>query len=139
MVDSILLMKKISKIEYHISRIQKYNDIEYEDFISNEDVKDIILHNLFITIQYMIDMVTHIIADDQLGEMAFVSDCADILHKEKILNEGERENLRKIIGFRNIIAHQYGDVDYKIVYFVMKDGLKDLSRILKKVIDYCGL
>lgn len=32
------------------------------------------------------------------------------------------------MGLRNIIAHQHGDIDFKIIYKIVKDDLKDRTR-----------
>jgi uncharacterized protein with HEPN domain len=37
---------------------------------------------------------------------------------------------RDIIGQRNILAHEYGDVDYEIIWDVVQNGLPELLRQL---------
>jgi uncharacterized protein with HEPN domain len=51
-----------------------------------------------------------------------------ILKKEPTI---EISNLKKIVHFRNKLAHEYGDVDYRIVWNILKSDL----NMLKKEID----
>lgn len=139
MVDKVLLMQKINKVEYHLSRVERFKQMSREEFSQDQDAKDIVVLNLFAAIQYLIDIMTHMIADDEMGEIAFISDCADILYRNGIIDKEYREKIKDIVGFRNIIAHQYGTIQYKIVYDVMQNGIKDISRIIRDIMDYCNL
>lgn len=139
MVDKILLLKKFNSLNYHINRAAKYQHLSCEDFQSNEDAQDIVAHNLFIAIQLLIDIMTHTIADDKLGEIAFVSDAADILYKEKIISKEEREKLVKIIGFRNVIAHQYAEISIEVLYRILEKDIEDLKQIANRIATYAGV
>lgn len=136
MVDPVLLKGKISKIEYHLSRVKRFNRLSLEDFLKDEDARDIAVHNLFVAIQFLIDIITHMVADDELGEMVFVSDAADILHRHGIIDEEYCLKLKKIIGFRNLIAHEYGTIDYMLIYDIIINGLDDIKYFLKSLVSY---
>ena len=40
-----------------------------------------------------------------------------------------------IIGFRNVLAHEYGDIDYRRLYTVLKDGVPELIGALEDILD----
>ncbi|WP_081460105.1 type VII toxin-antitoxin system HepT family RNase toxin [Tepidanaerobacter acetatoxydans] len=81
-------------------------------------------------LQNTIDTCSHIISDEGMEEPAVFSDMADILTKEKVIREDLKQPLKNMMGLRNIIAHQYGDIDFKIIYKIVKDDLKDIYRFL---------
>ena len=39
-----------------------------------------------------------------------------------------------IIGFRTVLAHQYGAIDYRRLYTVIKEGVPDLIIALEKIL-----
>lgn len=41
--------------------------------------------------------------------------------------------LVKMVGFRNIITHDYDKIDYDILYNVLKKGRKDIESLLKSI------
>ena len=40
------------------------------------------------------------------------------------------EELIKMTGFRNIIVHDYEDIDYEIVYNILHNKLSDVERFI---------
>lgn len=139
MVDRELISKKVNLIRYHLERIFLKSNISLDEFLNDVDSKDIVCHNLFILLQNIIDICSHIISDEGLEEPAFYSDMADILAKGKVIREDLKQPLKNMIGLRNIIAHQYGDIDFNIIYKIVKEDIKDVYKLLEDVINYSRL
>jgi len=139
MVDYNIIVKKINSINHNMVRIVKYESVPLEDFLQNEDGKDIVTHNLFIMLQHIIDIGTHIIADENMKEPVFVSDIADILAEEGVLDKSLIKPLKSMIGLRNIITHEYGDIDFKIIHKIVTSNIRDVHSILENIIKYVGL
>lgn len=139
MVDKGVISKKINLVNHSLLRLEKYKNIKLDEYLENEDVQDITIHNLFITLQYVIDIGTHIIADEEFEEVSFFSDIPIILAKENVISKESVASLKSMIGFRNILAHQYGDLDLKIVYNIIQNNIKDIYLFLHSVIEYCKL
>ena len=91
------------------------------------------------TLQYIIDICSHIISDEGFEEPVFLADMANILVKEKVVRKAHEQPLKDMIGLRNIIAHLYGDIDFKIIYEIVKNDMKDVYAFLEDIIDYAGL
>jgi uncharacterized protein YutE (UPF0331/DUF86 family) len=90
--------------------------LSLEEFLVDEDARDIVTHNLFITLQNIIDFGTHLISDVGLEEPDFLTEIPGILAKEKIIEAQLEEPIRGMIGLRNLIAHEYGELDFKIIH-----------------------
>ena len=59
--------------------------------------------------------------------------------REKIINEQPGETYRQMVAFRNRIAHQYAETDFKEVYEIMTTQLNDLDDFIAAIINYCHL
>jgi len=139
MVDHNIVIKKINSINHNLKRIIKYKSLSLEEFLSDEDVKDIVTHNLFIMLQHIVDIGTHIIAEGNMEEPVFMSDIADILARERVLDKNLVKPLKSMIGLRNIIAHDYGDIDFKVIHQIITSSIRDVHLILENIIRYVGL
>ena len=139
MVSNNIIKKKINAIQHNLTRITNYNQLTPEEFLGSEDAKDIVIHNLFIMLQNVIDIGTHIIADAGLEEPDYLAEIPDVLAKEKVIPVELQKPLKAMIGLRNIIAHEYGDLDFKIIHKIAHENLSDIQHFLQGVIQYCGL
>ena len=57
-----------------------------------------------------------------------------ILSEEGLIDSKFAEKLIRMVGFRNIIAHDYEEVDSSIVHGILHSDLKDIE----KFIDICS-
>lgn len=139
MVKRQVISKKINLIRHHLERLSLKSNISLEEFLNDEDERDIICHNLFVMLQYIIDICSHIISDEGFEEPVFLSDMASILGKEKVIRKELQQPLKDMIGLRNILAYQYGDLDFKTIYNIVKNELKDVYAFLEDIVDYAKL
>ena len=110
-----------------------------DEFLNDDDLKDIITHNLFVMLQNVIDIGTHLIADAGWAEPDYLAEIPEILRQEKVIPEGLTGPLKAMIGLRNLIAHEYGVLDYRIIYRIVSEDLGDIQCFLKAIIEYCRL
>jgi len=75
-----------------------------------------VLREFQIAIEACLDIAAHIISEKGWKSPEKYRDIVDILVKNKIIPEDYGRIFKKIIAFRNIIVHEYLEVDLKIVY-----------------------
>lgn len=102
-----------------------------EEFLQGEYYTDIIERNLEVAIQSCIDIANRIISLDDLERPKDYYGAIIVLGKENILPYDFAQKLAPIAGFRNILIHQYLDIDWDEVY----DNLKNLNQFYQ-FIDY---
>ncbi len=95
-----------------IEKIQKYaGNISYEDLIKDEMKIDAIVRNFEI-----------------------IGEASNNIPKET-RDKYPSIEWRKVINFRNILAHEYFGVDYEIMWDIIKNKLPDLQKNIKAIID----
>jgi uncharacterized protein YutE (UPF0331/DUF86 family) len=139
MVKRDVISKKVNQVRHHLERISFKSNISLEELLNNEDERDIVCHNLFVMLQYIIDICLHIISDKGFEEPVFLSDMPKILVKEKVVREQLEQPLKNMMGLRKIIAHQYGDIDFKTIYKIARNDLNDGYVFLEDIIKYAQL
>ena len=135
MVKREVLERKLYQIEKSLRKVQVYYSLNYDDFISHPVARDVVEYNLFIIINCMVDVVNHIVADDGLGEIDMLSDGFRILIDYDYWTKQQATVYIKMVAFRNMIAHQYTDVDANVVYTILQEKLEDISKFKQQVID----
>ena len=88
---------------------------------------------LHMIIEALMDIGNHIISDENLGNVGRYSDIPKILFEHAYLNETEKNLFVKIIGFRNILVHDYLELDLEIVFDIIQNNLGELKMLLAKL------
>ena len=136
MVNRSIVLRKISRIRYYLSRIKKYRRISLQEFQDDVNTQDIILHNLQLSIQGCIDLGSHIVSDEGWGVPGSFSEIFYILEDKGVIPRELTEKMVAMVEFRNIIIHEYEDVDFKIVHEILKKDIVDIESFLLKIVDF---
>ncbi len=62
-----------------------------------------------------------------------MSEAFHILNEEDIISNQLTEKMVKMVGFRNVMAHDYEKINYDIVYDVLHKRLKDIEEFIGKI------
>jgi uncharacterized protein YutE (UPF0331/DUF86 family) len=84
---------------------------------------------LHLVIEAIIDLGNHTIAGLQLGEVNWYSDIPLLLFEAGYIDDELKEKWTRMIGFRNVLVHDYLDIDREIVYDILQNHLEDIETI----------
>ena len=139
MIDRDIIIDKASRAERHLKRIKGKRDVSLDRFLSDVDVQDIVLFNLQIAIQSCIDIASHIISDEELGVAGSTSEIFYILQENSYIDAQLTEKIVSAVGFRNLVAHEYGNLDLKKVYQIIHEDMEDIQVFLKEILKKCEI
>jgi len=122
--DPELIAKKLAAIETFVSELRRlarpseiHNDIREQRFVQ---------HTLQLAIQSALDVASHIVSDERLGEPRTSRELFDSLESAGWIPAELARTLRNMAGFRNLLVHGYDVVDLGIVEDVIRNRLDDL-------------
>ena len=93
-----------------------------------------IVLNLQRASQQCIDLAMFINAELGLGVPKNSLEAFFKLLEKGIISKESYENMKGIVGFRNVAVHQYQKIDYGIVEYVINNRLEDFYKINKEII-----
>ena len=79
-------------------------------------------------------MANHVIASEGYRAPADYADAFRSLHQAGVLGADLAERLEGMARFRNLLVHQYDDVDDRRVHGIMRQDLEDLDRFAAAVL-----
>jgi uncharacterized protein YutE (UPF0331/DUF86 family) len=131
LTDPDLVAKKLASIETYVSDLRRLA----RPAVLDQDVREarFIQHTLQIAIQAALDVASHIVSDEHLGEPRTSAELFDLLHHGKWIERPLAETLRRMIGFRNVLVHGYDEVDLAVVRDVVEHRLDDLLAFVGAV------
>jgi uncharacterized protein YutE (UPF0331/DUF86 family) len=133
-VDRYVVRARIAKIRQYVALLKKIRGLANEATF----VKDPLIYGnaeryLQLAIQALLDISNHIVADMNLNLPADSKALFDLLAKHKVLPVRLSRRLAPMAGFRNILVHEYLEIDRHRVYRALKDDLGDFERFIKAV------
>jgi uncharacterized protein YutE (UPF0331/DUF86 family) len=96
-------------------------------------------HTLQLAIQAALDVASHIVSDERLGEPKTNAQLFGALAAAGILPRDLEPELAKMAGFRNVLVHAYVDVDVALLAKVVRERLGDLRAFVQAVRAHLGL
>jgi len=91
---------------------------------------------LQLAVQVIIDVSHLIIIDLGLKRPEDNYEAISILFENKIISENLVRKLTKMIGLRNILVHEYGKIDRRKIYEILKEQIGDLEEFKKQIIKF---
>ncbi|MFH1846375.1 MAG: HepT-like ribonuclease domain-containing protein, partial [Candidatus Omnitrophota bacterium] len=67
MVDKNVIISRVEQIDKHLNRIFVYKNISFEKFQKDLIAQDVVEYNFFQIINHIIDMIEHIVVDEDYG------------------------------------------------------------------------
>ena len=128
MTDPDLIAKKLALIETSVRELRTIaRPAEIESDIREERFVE---HTLQIAIQAALDVASHIVSDERLGEPRTNRELFELMQKGRWLPEELVQRLKDMVGLGNILVHGYEIVDVAIVKEVVESHLGDLLRFV---------
>lgn len=135
MLDTYRIQSRLAEIEKQIRLLEKrFKPLGKEELINDEVLNLAAEKSLQNAIQACIDIANHIVAACGLERSSeSVADVFFSLAKEGIIHQGFAETMKEITGYRNVIVHDYLDVDRNITYDSIQNHLPDLSKFAQYI------
>ena len=124
MVDERVVAVKLEQIEQYHGELQtKRQTLSRSEFLSSTTEQRAVERMFENAIQACADLAQHV-ATHAFGFDGATSKAAvRVLKREGVVDEESAETLVAAVGFRNVLAHEYGRVDYEEVYEMLQTGL----------------
>lgn len=125
-MNEIILNKKVS-IERCVQQIRRYykspSDLPFEEDYLKQDA---IAMNLQRACELCIDIANHLIKTKKLGLPQDSRESFTLLQRGGLIDGRMAAGLQRMVGFRNILVHEYRKLDLKIIVDVIENRLQEL-------------
>ena len=134
MVDRFVVDARIAKIREYVALLRKiYRQNEEKAVLKNPLVYGNAERYLQLAIQCVLDISNHIVADLRLNLPADNRELFEMLAEHKVLSKSLSARLTSMAGFRNILVHEYLEIDRKRVFGALKNDLGDFEKFIRAV------
>lgn len=127
MVDDVIL-NKTAALERCIDRAKEEYRRAGADLSTNLSHQDALILNVLRACETAIDLAMHISRSERLGVPQSSRDSFALLETAGILPKDLSENLQRMVGFRNVVMHEYQKLDIEVLHHIVEKRLRDFQR-----------
>jgi len=130
-----VILNKIATIQRCMKRINE----EYDNNplnLENYTKQDSIILNIQRACEASIDIAMHIVAEKKFGIPQTSRDAFEFLANNNVITAPLSFKLKAMVGFRNIVVHDYQAVNLEIVQKIIENHLHDYQEFIKQVLSY---
>ena len=134
MVDRYVLSARIAKIREYVALLRRIRGMADERrFMSDPLIYGNAERYLQLAIQAVLDISHHIVADRNLALPADSKSLFDLLARQKVVSKSLSVKLASMAGFRNVLVHEYLEIDRRRVYRALTTDLRDFESFIRAV------
>lgn len=130
------MFEKLSLLDEYLKYLKEIQKVNKNSFLNDYHFHGLAERYLQLSIQVLIDLGQLIITEKQLSRPAEPQEIFSVLFNDKILSENLVNQLTGIVGFRNILVHEYGKIDREKVYEYLKDNLIIFEKYKKEILKF---
>ncbi|MGK9477375.1 type VII toxin-antitoxin system HepT family RNase toxin [Melioribacter sp. OK-6-Me] len=139
MPDLEIIEKHISSFIEDLENLKKHRNVTVDELKKDKDLLWILERGIYLLIQNLFDMLSHIISADFNEKWDYYTDISELLYNHNIISEDDKILLNKMAGYRNRLSHEYMSLDLNILTDIVNNRLSDFSRFLSIIKNYCNL
>ena len=141
-MDRQVVAQKLESLRRCVERVEGRRPASSEQLRADVDAQDIIALNLTRAVQLCIDLGAHWLAENAGSESPrSMGQVFESLAEAGVLTESLSLRLRKAVGFRNVVIHNYDVVNWEIVHAICTEQLDDFrafARVFSDLIDHAA-
>ena len=134
MVDRYVVQARVAKIREYVALLRTIRrQGDERRFIKDPLIYGNAERYLQLAIQAVLDISNHIVADMKLNLPADSKELFDLLATHKVLPPALAKRLVLMAGFRNVLVHEYLEIDRRRVYRALRDDVGDFEKFTKAI------
>lgn len=134
MVDEALILRKLSQLDVYKSQLATYRQTSSEQYRADWKTQRVVERTLQLMIELCTDIANHIISDERLPVPTSYANAYEVLNQAGRLSDDLTKTMVQIAKFRNILVHQYTEIDAAIVVEILHNRLEDFARFRDELI-----
>jgi uncharacterized protein YutE (UPF0331/DUF86 family) len=129
-----VIQRKLSLLNKQLLKLEEYlKGIDYSEFSGSWAHRALSERALQVSVEIVIDVAERIISLEGKGPVSTASEAIECLVSMKILKSAKP--YVDMVRFRNVIVHQYEEVDPSIVYALATTKLSDFRKFIDEISD----
>lgn len=133
-MDTRAIAMRLQKLDGYLRSLRQLQAVPLEEYLDDDNVQTIVERKLQLAIQVCMDIGNYLVGQLALPVPDEQENIFAVLGREGVI---ERDLSRRMIGmvrFRNILVHDYLEIDSHIVYHNLESELDDFDQFAQAIV-----
>jgi uncharacterized protein YutE (UPF0331/DUF86 family) len=131
-----VLLERLKRLREYRKELDFLEVEDLESYLNDLRTRRAVERTLQITIEACLDIGQRLIAEAGFRTPNSNRDVMTVLNKEGVIPDKLLPNLVSMVGFRNVIVHNYADLNDEIVFQMKTNRLEDIDAFAAAILDY---
>lgn len=127
MVDAGRLRAVLDRLGAEIVHLRRLGSLSDDELQADPERMPGVKYRLQVAVEACIDAAEHVIASEGMRAPESFADAFAVLGENGVLDPGRARSLADAARFRNLLVHQYADVDDRRVREILRNRVNDLE------------
>lgn len=133
MVNKLIIQKRLRKLSEYVKLLKLLQKEKKEKFINDPFVYGNVERYLQLAIQSVIDISNHILSEHNINGISDYRDVIEKMGQEKFLPLEFAKHIAPMAGLRNILVHEYIEVEREKLYEILENYINDFNEFGKYI------
>lgn len=135
MIDRERVLAKLDELEGYLRELRQIAPKRFEEYEASIEKRRACERLLQIAVEAVLDVCALLVRGLRLGVPAEEDDLFDKLQQAKVLSEEMVQTLRRMRRFRNLLVHEYGRIDDRLVFEIIQTRLEDFEAFKREILN----
>ena len=136
MVKREVITKRLQKLETYLDELKSLSKSTEHELFSDIRNYRACERSLYLAIESCSDIGGHIVTNHLKKSFNSYSDIPKVFFEEKLISENLLDIWIQMIGLRNILSHDYVNINQKKVYALITNSLGDFDKLKELFIKF---
>ncbi len=136
MIDYKSIAARLDKLNEYVKFLKSYQKVSLIQFKKDYTIQGAVCRYFQLAVECVTDIGELLISSLGLRKPKNAKEVIIILGENKIISSVFAKRFAPVAGFRNILVHEYLEIDFKKVYKYLKESLKDFDFYAKCIAKY---
>ena len=136
LIDQEIILKRLEKLNQYVQFLNELLKQPKSQFVSDPFVHGNAERYLQLAIQACMDIGNHILSNIKSKTPEEYRDIFIFMGENKIISEELADKMAPLAGLRNILVHDYLDINLDKIYLLLKNNLSDFNQLGNEISKY---
>ena len=122
------------KLDGYLRTLRQMQAVPLNEYLSDDNIQTIVERKLQLAIQACMDIASYLIGQLGLTAPDEPHNVFNVLGQEGVITRGLAGRMVGMVRFRNILVHDYLEIDSTIVYRNLTQELEDFDQFSQEII-----